>query len=162
MLAAFLLWLGIVPALLITAALVFPVFWGNREKRANYEERVKTTPYRNKNQYVTNVMIDFGFAKEVCFYGLQEFLLEQDISGRCGYLDNPLKKCRQQVTATLNPIAEMELYNRLMGLQGRSPACLSCTVYPVSVSAAGSCILKMGVLQNKEAAESVDSAARFG
>ncbi len=118
MLAAFLLWLGIVPALLITAALVFPVFWGNREKRANYEERVKTTPYRNKNQYVTNVMIDFGFAKEVRFYGLQEFLLEQDISGRCGYLDNPLKKCRQQVTATLNPIAEMELYQQINGLAG--------------------------------------------
>ena len=61
-LAASLLWLGIVPALLIMAALFFHVFGGGREKRANYEERVKTTPYRNKNQYVTNVMIDFGFA----------------------------------------------------------------------------------------------------
>ena len=76
-LAASLLWLGIVPALLIMAALVFHVFGGNREKRANYEERVKTTPYRNKNQYVTNVMIDFGFAKEIRLYGLQEFLLGQ-------------------------------------------------------------------------------------
>ena len=76
-LAASLLWLGIVPALLIMAALVFHVFGGSREKRANYEERVKTTPYRNKNQYVTNVMIDFGFAKEVRLYGLQEFLLGQ-------------------------------------------------------------------------------------
>ena len=75
--AAFLLWLGIVPALLIMTALVFHVFGGSREKRANYEERVKTTPYRNKNQYVTNVMIDFGFAKEVRLYGLQEFLLGQ-------------------------------------------------------------------------------------
>lgn len=76
-LAASLLWLGIVPALLIMTALVFHVFGGSREKRANYEERVKTTPYRNKNQYVTNVMIDFGFAKEVRLYGLQEFLLGQ-------------------------------------------------------------------------------------
>ena len=76
-LAASLLWLGIVPALLIMTALVLHVFGGNREKRANYEERVKTTPYRNKNQYVTNVMIDFGFAKEVRLYGLQEFLLGQ-------------------------------------------------------------------------------------
>lgn len=76
-LAAVLLWLGIVPALLIMTALVFHVFGGSREKRANYEERVKTTPYRNKNQYVTNVMIDFGFAKEVRLYGLQEFLLGQ-------------------------------------------------------------------------------------
>lgn len=76
-LAAALLWLGIVPALLIMTALVFHVFGGSREKRANYEERVKTTPYRNKNQYVTNVMIDFGFAKEVRLYGLQEFLLGQ-------------------------------------------------------------------------------------
>lgn len=72
-----LLWLGIVPALLILTALVFHVFGGGREKRANYEERVKTTPYRNKNQYVTNVMIDFGFAKEVRLYGLQDFLLGQ-------------------------------------------------------------------------------------
>lgn len=76
-LAVSLLWLGIVPALLIMTALVFHVFGGSREKRANYEERVKTTPYRNKNQYVTNVMIDFGFAKEVRLYGLQEFLLGQ-------------------------------------------------------------------------------------
>lgn len=76
-LAASLLWLGIVPALLIMAALVFHVFGGSREKRANYEERVKTTPYRNKNQYVTNVMIDFRFAKEIRLYGLQEFLLGQ-------------------------------------------------------------------------------------
>lgn len=76
-LAASLLWLGIVPALLIMAALFFHVFGGGREKRANYEERVKTTPYRNKNQYVTNVMIDFGFAKEIRLYGLQEFLLGQ-------------------------------------------------------------------------------------
>ena len=76
-LAASLLWLGIVPALIIMAALIFHVFGGGREKRANYEERVKTTPYRNKNQYVTNVMIDFGFAKEVRLYGLQEFLLGQ-------------------------------------------------------------------------------------
>lgn len=74
-LAVSLLWLGAVPALLITTALVFHVLGGNREKRANYEERVQTTPYRNKNQYVTNVMIDFGFAKEVRLYGLQEFLL---------------------------------------------------------------------------------------
>lgn len=72
-----LLWLGIVPALLIMAALAFHVIGGSREKRANYEERVKTTPYRNRNQYVTNVMIDFGFAKEVRLYGLQEFLLGQ-------------------------------------------------------------------------------------
>lgn len=72
-----LLWLGIVPMLLIMTALVFHVFGGGREKRANYEERVKTTPYRNKNQYVTNVMIDFGFAKEVRLYGLQDFLLGQ-------------------------------------------------------------------------------------
>lgn len=76
-LAVSLLWLGIVPMLLIMTALVFHVFGGNREKRANYEERVKTAPYRNKNQYVTNVMIDFGFAKEVRLYGLQEFLLGQ-------------------------------------------------------------------------------------
>lgn len=76
-LAASLLWLGTVPALLIMTALVFHVFGGSREKRANYEERVKTTPYRNKNQYVTNVMIDFGFAKEVRLYGLQDFLLRQ-------------------------------------------------------------------------------------
>lgn len=77
LLAASLLWLGMVPALLIMTALVFHMFGGGREKRANYEERVKTTPYRNKNQYVTNVMIDFGFAKEVRLYGLQEFLLGQ-------------------------------------------------------------------------------------
>lgn len=76
-LAASLLWLGMVPALLIMTALVFHVFGGSREKRANYEERVKTTPYRNKNQYVTNVMIDFGFAKEIRLYGLQDFLLGQ-------------------------------------------------------------------------------------
>lgn len=76
-LAASLLWLGPVPVLLILLALVFYVFGGSREKRANYEERVKTTPYRNKNQYVTNVMIDFRFAKEVRLYGLQEFLLGQ-------------------------------------------------------------------------------------
>lgn len=76
-LAASLLWLGLAPALLIMTALVFHVFGGSREKRANYEERVKTTPYRNKNQYVTNVMIDFGFAKEVRLYGLQDFLLGQ-------------------------------------------------------------------------------------
>ncbi len=76
-LAVSLLWLGTVPMLLIMTALVFHVFGGSREKRANYEERVKTTPYRNKNQYVTNVMIDFGFAKEVRLYGLQEFLLGQ-------------------------------------------------------------------------------------
>lgn len=76
-LAASLLWLGIVPALLIMAALLLHVAGGSREKRANYEERVKTTPYRNKNQYVTNVMIDFGLAKEVRLYGLQEFLLSQ-------------------------------------------------------------------------------------
>lgn len=76
-LAAFLLWLGIVPALLIMATLIFHVVGGSREKRANYEERVKTTPYRNKDQYVRNVMIDFGYAKEVRLYGLQEFLLGQ-------------------------------------------------------------------------------------
>ena len=76
-LAASLLWLGIVPALLIMAALVFHVVGGSREKRANYEERVKTTPYRNKDQYVRNVMIDFGYAKEVRLYSLQEFLLGQ-------------------------------------------------------------------------------------
>ena len=76
-LAASLLWLGIVPALLIMAALVLHVVGGSREKRANYEERVKTTPYRNKDQYVRNVMIDFGYAKEVRLYGLQEFLLGQ-------------------------------------------------------------------------------------
>lgn len=76
-LAVSLLWLGPVPVLLILIALVFYVFGGSREKRANYEERVKTTPYRNKNQYVTNVMIDFRFAKEVRLYGLQEFLLGQ-------------------------------------------------------------------------------------
>lgn len=76
-LAASLLWLGFVPALLIMIVLVFHVFGGSREKRANYEERVKTTPYRNKNQYVTNVMIDFRFAKEVRLYGLQDFLLGQ-------------------------------------------------------------------------------------
>lgn len=76
-LAVSLLWLGIVPAMLIMAALILHVAGGSREKRANYEERVKTTPYRNKNQYVTNVMIDFGFAKEIRLYGLQEFLLSQ-------------------------------------------------------------------------------------
>ncbi len=76
-LAASLLWLGIVPALLIMAALVFHVVGGSRERRANYEERVKTTPYRNKDQYVRNVMIDFGYAKEVRLYRLQEFLLNQ-------------------------------------------------------------------------------------
>lgn len=76
-LAVSLLWLGPVPVLLILIALVFYVFGGSREKRANYEERVKTTPYRNKNQYVTNVMIDFRYAKEVRLYGLQEFLLGQ-------------------------------------------------------------------------------------
>lgn len=76
-LAASLLWLGIVPAMLIMAALILHVAGGSREKRANYEERVKTTPYRNKNQYVTNVMIDFGFAKEIRLYGMQEFLLSQ-------------------------------------------------------------------------------------
>lgn len=76
-LAASLLWFGIVPSLFMLTALVFHVFGGNREKRANYEERVKTTPYRNKNQYVTNVMIDFAFAKEIRLYGLQEFLLGQ-------------------------------------------------------------------------------------
>lgn len=76
-LAASLLWLGIVPTLLIMTALVFHVVGGSRERRANYEERVKTTPYRNKDQYVRNVMIDFGFAKEVRLYGLQEFLLGQ-------------------------------------------------------------------------------------
>lgn len=76
-LAASLLWLGIIPALLIITALIRHVSGGSREKRANYEERVKTTPYRNKNQYVTNVMIDFGLAKEVRLYGLQEFLLSQ-------------------------------------------------------------------------------------
>lgn len=76
-LAVSLLRLGIGPMLLIMTALVFHVFGGSREKRANYKERVKTTPYRNKNQYVTNVMIDFGFAKEIRLYGLQEFLLGQ-------------------------------------------------------------------------------------
>ncbi len=76
-LAASLLWLGMIPALLIMAALILHVAGGSREKRANYEERVKTTPYRNKNQYVTNIMIDFGFAKEIRLYGLQEFLLSQ-------------------------------------------------------------------------------------
>ena len=76
-LAASLLWLGIIPALLIMTALVFHVIGGSREKRANYEERVKTTHYRNKNQYVTNIMIDFGFAKEIRLYGLQDFLLDQ-------------------------------------------------------------------------------------
>lgn len=75
--SASLLWLGFVPAFLIMASLIFYVFGGGREKRANYEERVKTTPYRNKNQYVTNVMIDFGFAKEVRLFGLQDFLLGQ-------------------------------------------------------------------------------------
>ena len=77
MLAVSLLWLGVVPALLIMAALVFHVVGGSREKCVNYEERVKTTPYRNKDQYVRNVMIDFGYAKEVRLYGLQEFLLGQ-------------------------------------------------------------------------------------
>ncbi len=76
-LAVSLLWLGIIPAILIMAALILHVLGGNREKRANYEERVKTTPYRNKNQYVSNVMIDFGFAKEIRLYGLQEYLLGQ-------------------------------------------------------------------------------------
>ena len=76
-LAASLLWLGIIPALLIMAALVFHVVGGSKEKRANYQERIKTTPYRNKDQYVRNVMIDFGFAKEIRLYRLQEFLLGQ-------------------------------------------------------------------------------------
>lgn len=76
-LAVSLLWLGMIPALLIMAALLLHVSGGNREKRANYEERVKTTPYRNKNQYVSNVMIDFGFAKEIRLYGLQEYFLGQ-------------------------------------------------------------------------------------
>lgn len=76
-LAMSLLWLGMIPALLIMAALVFHVIGGSREKRANYEERVKTTPYRNKNQYVTNIMIDFEYAKEIRLYGLQDFLLGQ-------------------------------------------------------------------------------------
>ena len=76
-LAASLLWLGIIPALLIMAALVFHVVGSSREKRAHYEERIKTTPYRNKDQYVRNVMIDFGYAKEVRLYGLQAFLLGQ-------------------------------------------------------------------------------------
>lgn len=66
--------LGIVPTLLIAATLLFHVFGGSREKRANYEERVKTTPYRNKNQYVTNIMIDFRYAKEIRLFGLQGFL----------------------------------------------------------------------------------------
>ena len=76
-LAASLLWLGIVPALLIMVALIFHVLGGSRERRAQYEERVKTTPYRNRDQYVRNVMIDFGYAKEVRLYGLQEFLMGQ-------------------------------------------------------------------------------------
>ncbi len=42
---------------------------------ASYEERVKTTPYRNKNQYVTNIMIDFRYAKEIRLFGLSDFLL---------------------------------------------------------------------------------------
>lgn len=67
--------LGIVPALLIMATLLFHVFGGSREKRANYEERVKTTPWRNKNQYVTNIMIDFRYAKEIRLFGLQGFLM---------------------------------------------------------------------------------------
>ena len=76
-LAASLLWLGMIPALFIMAALVFHVVGGSREKRAHYEERVKTTPYRNKDQYVRNVMIDFSYAKEVRLYRMQQFLLNQ-------------------------------------------------------------------------------------
>jgi len=66
--------LGIVPALLIVAVLLFHAFGGNRERRANYAERVKTTPYRNKNQYVSSIMIDFRYAKEIRLFGLPEFL----------------------------------------------------------------------------------------
>lgn len=69
--------LGLIPAVVILAVLFFNMFGGSREKRASYAERVKTTPYRNKNQYVTNIMIDFRYAKEIRLFGLQEFLLDK-------------------------------------------------------------------------------------
>lgn len=72
-----LLKLGIVPMLVIIGVLIFHMMGGNRERRASYQERIKTTPYRNKNQYVTNVMIDFQKAKEIRLYRLQDFLLNK-------------------------------------------------------------------------------------
>lgn len=72
-----LLKLGIVPLLVILAVLVFHMVGGNKERRASYQERTKTAPYRNKNNYVTNVMTDFQKAKEIRLYGLQDFLLER-------------------------------------------------------------------------------------
>lgn len=74
-LGAALMRLGMIPAVVILAVLFFNMFGGSREKRASYEERVKTTPYRNKNQYVTNIMIDFRYAKEIRLFGLSDFLL---------------------------------------------------------------------------------------
>ncbi|MCI8401183.1 MAG: ABC transporter ATP-binding protein [Lachnospiraceae bacterium] len=72
-----LLSLGPAPVLIILIVLIFHMTGGNRERRASYEERVKTAPYRNKNQYVTNVMIDFRKAKEIRLYRLQDFLLDK-------------------------------------------------------------------------------------
>lgn len=69
--------LNLVMAMMIFIVLCFHMFGGSREKRASYEERLKTAPYRNKNQYVTNVMIDFRFAKEIRLYKVQNFLMEK-------------------------------------------------------------------------------------
>lgn len=69
--------LGIVPVFVIIGVLIFHMVGGNRERRASYEERMKTMPYRNKNQYVTDVMIDFQKAKEIRLYRLQDFLLDK-------------------------------------------------------------------------------------
>lgn len=105
-LAASLLWLGIVPALLIMAALVFHVFGGSRERRANYEERVKTTPYQNKDQYVRNVMIDFGYAKEVRLYRLQKFLLDQ------------FKRNKEHFYAARNETKPAFYFSHMLGILG--------------------------------------------
>lgn len=80
-----LLRLGLVSAIVILVVLTFHMFGGSREKRAAYEERVKTTPFRNKNQYVTNVMVDFRFAKEIRLYGLQDFLMGKFKKNKQGF-----------------------------------------------------------------------------
>lgn len=69
--------LHIVVAILLLGIMILNMFGGSKEKRASYMERLKTAPYRDRNQYVTNTMIRFQSAKEIRLFALQDYFINK-------------------------------------------------------------------------------------
>lgn len=69
--------LHIAIAILLFSIMILNMFGGSKEKRASYIERLKTSPFRDKNQYITNTMIRFQVAKEIRLFALQEFFIKK-------------------------------------------------------------------------------------